>query len=209
MRIIAGTARRKALETLPGDEITRPTGERVKEGLFSAIQFECEGRRVLDLFCGSGQLALEALSRGADSAVMIDDNVAAVEIIKTNAKNTGLMKQCRVSRMDYSEYLKSASAKGEKFDLVFLDPPYAKDVKDEVLKKVTRADILSPGAIVVCESDADRFAEDEEVYGLHFRRKYRYGRVYITMLEMPEKEEEPSESEKQNTEARHTGDSKE
>ena len=180
MRIIAGTARRRVLETLPGDDVTRPTAERVKEGLFSAIQFE------LDLFSGSGQLALEALSRGAKSAVMIDDNVGAVEIIKNNAKNTGLMKQCRISRMDYSEYLKGAAAKGEKFDLVFLDPPYAKDVKDEVLKKVSRAGILAPGAIVVCESDVDRFVEDEDVYGLKFRRKYRYGRVYITMLEMPE-----------------------
>ncbi len=186
MRIIAGTARRRTLETLPGDDVTRPTAERVKEGLFSAIQFELDGRRVLDLFCGSGQLALEALSRGAESAVMIDDNVGAVEIIKNNAKNTGLMKQCRISRMDYSEYLKAAAAKGEKFDLVFLDPPYAKDVKDEVLKKVSRAGILASGAIVVCESDVDRFTENEDVYGLRFRRKYRYGRVYITMLEMPE-----------------------
>lgn len=185
MRIIAGTARRRPLETLAGDEVTRPTGERVKEGLFSAIQFELDGRRVLDLFSGSGQLALEALSRGASEAVMIDDNSAAVEILKANAKSTGLMKQCRISRMDYSEYLKSASAKSEKFDLVFLDPPYAKDVKDEVLKKVSRADILAPGAIVVCESDVDRFVEDEAVYGLNFRRKYRYGRVFITMLEMP------------------------
>ena len=185
MRIIAGTSRRRVLETLPGDDVTRPTGERVKEGLFSAIQFELDGRHVLDLFCGSGQLALEALSRGAESAVMIDDNVSAVEVIKTNAKNTGLMKQCRISRMDYSEYLKSAAAKGEKFDLVFLDPPYAKDVKDEVLKKVARAGILAPGAIVVCESDVDRFTENEAVYGLNFRRKYRYGRVFITMLEMP------------------------
>lgn len=196
MRIIAGTARRRPLETLSGDDITRPTGERVKEGLFSAIQFELEGRRVLDLFCGSGQLALEALSRGAAEAVMIDDNTAAVEIIKSNAKATGLMKQCRISRMDYSEYLKAAASKGEKFDLVFLDPPYAKDVKDEVLKKVSRAGILAPGAIVVCESDVDRFVEDESVYGLNFRRKYRYGRVFITMLEMPVEEanEETEES---------------
>ena len=81
MRIIAGSARRRPLDTLDGDDITRPTSERVKEGLFSAIQFELEGRRVLDLFSGSGQLALEALSRGADSAVLIDGNVKAVEII--------------------------------------------------------------------------------------------------------------------------------
>lgn len=190
MRIIAGTARRRPLETLDGEEITRPTAERVKEGLFSAIQFELDGRRVLDLFSGSGQLALEALSRGAESAVLIDDNLQAVDIIKANARNTGLIKQCRISRMDYSEYLKSASSKGEKFDLVFLDPPYAKNVKDEVVKKVTRAGILNPGAIVVCESDEDYFTEGEAVYGLNFRRKYRYGRVFVTLLEMPEIPEE-------------------
>lgn len=194
MRIIAGTARRKALETLPGDDITRPTAERVKEGLFSAIQFELEGRRVLDLFCGCGQLSLEALSRGAESAVMIDDNVQAVEIIKKNARNTGLAKQCRISRMDYSEYLKSATTKGEKFDLVFLDPPYSKDVKDEVVKKVSRAGILNPGAIVVCESDRDLFEDGESAYGLIFRRKYRYGRVYITLLEMPENDSTDTEN---------------
>lgn len=186
MRIITGTARRRPLDTLDGDDITRPTSERVKEGLFSAIQFEIEGRRVLDLFSGSGQLALEALSRGADSAVLIDGNVKAVDIIKKNARTTELISKCKIMRADYSEYLKSASAKGEKFDLVFLDPPYSKNVKDEVVKKLTRADILNPGAIIVCESGEDFFNEDEPVYGLTFRRKYKYGRTYITLLEMPE-----------------------
>ena len=185
MRIIAGSARRRLLTTLDGTDITRPTIERVKEGLFSSIQFEITGKKVLDLFSGTGQLALEALSRGAESAVMVDANEKAFEILKTNAKNTGLIKQCKIAKMDYSEYLKSASSKGEKFDIVFLDPPYAKDVKDEVLKKVAKADILNPGAIVACESDKDLFVEGEEVYGLKFRKKYRYGKVYIVLLEKP------------------------
>ena len=183
MRIIAGSARRRLLTTLDGTYITRPTIERVKEGLFSSIQFEIIGKKVLDLFSGTGQLALEALSRGAESAVMIDANEKAFEILKTNAKNTGLIKQCKIAKMDYSEYLKSASSKGEKFDIVFLDPPYAKDVKDEVLKKVAKADILNPDAIVACESDKDLFTEGEEVYGLKFRKKYRYGKVYVVLLE--------------------------
>ena len=183
MRIIAGSARRRILTTLDGTDITRPTIERVKEGLFSSIQFEIIGKKVLDLFSGTGQLALEALSRGAESAVMIDANENAFEILKTNAKNTGLIKQCKIAKMDYSEYLKSASSKGEKFDIVFLDPPYAKDVKDEVLKKVAKADILNPDAIVACESDKDLFTEGEEVYGLKFRKKYRYGKVYVVLLE--------------------------
>lgn len=181
MRIIAGKANRKALVTLPGEEITRPTIERVKEGMFSAIQFEIQGRRVLDLFSGCGQIALEALSRGADSAVMIDASVEAVEIIKQNAKSTGLMKLCRISRMDYSEYLKGACEK-EKFDLVFLDPPYSKDMKNEILKKVTRANILNDGAIVVCETNVDFCDENEDVYNLSFKKKYRYGKVFITMF---------------------------
>ena len=183
MRIIAGTARRRNLETLTGEDITRPTTERVKEGIFSAIQFEIEDKRVLDLFAGTGQMALEALSRGANSAVLIDDNTDAVEIIKKNAKNTDLIKKCRISRMDYSEYLKSATLKGEKFDIVFLDPPYAKNVKDEVLKKVSKADILNDGAIIICESDQDYFDENETPYGLTFRKKYKYSRVFVTMLE--------------------------
>ena len=182
MRIIAGKANRRKLETLPGEDITRPTAERVKEGLFSAIQFELADKKVLDLFAGSGQLALEALSRGAQSAVLIDASTEAVEIIKTNAKNTDLMKQCRISRMDYSEFLKSAALKGEKFDIIFLDPPYAKDMRNEILKKVSRAEICADGALVICETDKEFMGNDETVYDFTLRKIYRYGRVYITML---------------------------
>ncbi len=189
MRIIAGKANRKALVTLPGEEITRPTIERVKEGMFSAIQFDIAGRRVLDLFSGCGQIGLEAISRGADSAVLIDASVEAVDIIKQNAKNTGLMKQCRISRMDYSEYLKSAANK-EKFDLVFLDPPYAKDMKAEILKKLTRANILNDGAIVICETNVDFCSDGENLYNLTFRKKYRYGKVFVTMFVYNESAEE-------------------
>lgn len=194
MRIIAGKANRKALITLPGEDITRPTIERVKEGMFSAIQFDIAGRRVLDLFSGCGQIGLEAISRGADSAVLIDASVEAVDIIKQNAKNTGLMKQCRISRMDYSEYLKSAANK-EKFDLVFLDPPYAKDMKAEILKKLTRANILSDGAIVICETNVDFCEEGEKVYTLDFKKKYRYGKVYITMFTYSESVEGENDNE--------------
>ncbi len=193
MRIIAGKANRKALVTLPGEEITRPTIERVKEGLFSAIQFEIQGKKILDLFSGCGQIGLEAVSRGAESAVLIDASVEAVDIIKQNAKNTGLMKQCRISRMDYSEFLKGASGK-EKFDIVFLDPPYSKDMKAEILKKVTRADILNDGAIVVCETNVDICPDNEDLYNLTFRKKYRYGKVFITMFDYNFSDESEEES---------------
>ncbi len=191
MRIIAGKANRRKLETLPGEDITRPTSERVKEALFSAIQFKITGKKVLDLFAGSGQLALEALSRGAESAVLIDSSVDAVEIIKRNARTTNLIKQCRISRMDYSEFLKSAASKGEKFDIVFLDPPYAKDMKNEIVKKVSRSDILADNALVVCETDKDCF-DEEGAYGLSLLKKYRYGKTYITIL-TNEKESDDNE----------------
>lgn len=184
MRIITGKARGMKLATLDGEEITRPTTERVKEGVFSAIQFDIAGKRVLDLFAGSGQMALEALSRGADSAVLIDENTDAVAIIKENAKKTGFMKQCAVSRMDYSEYLKSVAGK-ERFDIVFLDPPYSRSIKDEILKKVARADILNDGAIVVCETDRDEI--DGDLYGLTFRKKYKYSRVLTYIFDYDEK----------------------
>lgn len=183
MRIITGIARGAKLETLEGEEITRPTTQRTKEGIFSAIQFDIAGKRVLDLFSGCGQMALEALSRGAESAVLIDESAEAVEIIKANAKKTGLIKSCRISRMDYSEYLKSASGR-EKFDIIFLDPPYSKSIKDEILKKLTRTDILSDGCIVICETDKDDISGD--IYGLTLRKKYKYSRAIVYIFEYSE-----------------------
>lgn len=179
MRIITGIARGTKLNTLAGEDITRPTSERVKEGIFSAIQFDIADTRVLDLFCGSGQMALEALSRGADSAVLIDESADAIEIIKQNAQKTNLYKSCRISRMDYSEYLKSASGK-ERFNIVFLDPPYTKDMENEVLKKVARADILADNALVICETNVDTLNHD--VHGLEFIKQYKYRYTYVTIF---------------------------
>ena len=181
MRIIAGKANGKALVTLPGEEITRPTIERVKEGLFSAIQFEIAGRRVLDLFSGSGQIGLEAISRGAESAVLVDSSVDAIGIIKKNAKNTNLAPQCKIIKSDYSEYLKAAANK-EKFDLVFLDPPYSFDMRKAVLKKLDKANILNENALIVCETDKDICPENENLYSFTFKKKYKYGKVFITMF---------------------------
>jgi len=193
MRIITGTAKGAKLDTLKGEDITRPTAERVKEGIFSAIQFEVTGRRVLDLFAGTGQLSLEALSRGASFAVMIDESEEAIGIIKNNAKKTKLIQFCKIARLDYSEYLKSVAGK-EKFTLVFLDPPYAKNMAGEILKKLTRANILEKGAIVVCETGEDTIHED--LFGLTLYKKYHYGKTFVTLMKFPEEsvEEVPAES---------------
>ncbi len=177
MRIITGIARGTKLKTLEGKD-TRPTSEMCKEGVFSAIQFELHDRNVLDLFGGCGQMALEAISRGAEKAVIIDNNRAATEIIKENALKTKFLKQCRILTADWKEYLRGAKGK-EKFGLVFLDPPYSPDILDEVLKKLFEADVLTDDAIIVCESDKDGLPEAIEGWN---SKLYRYGKAYITMI---------------------------
>ncbi len=151
MRIITGSARGIQLTTLEG-EATRPTGERCKEALFSMIQFDIEGRRCLDLFAGSGQLGLEAISRGAESCVFIDEAREAVEVILANAKKTKLFDRCRISTGSFAQYLKSAAGK-EQFDLVFLDPPYNSDYIAESLRLISEGGLLRAGGRIVCESD--------------------------------------------------------
>lgn len=153
MRIIAGTARGIQLETLDGLE-TRPTADRVKEALFSMIQFDIEGRCVLDLFGGSGQLALEALSRGAAKATILDSSRGAVDVIMANAKKTKLFDRCRISCADYTACAGYASG-NDKYGVIFLDPPYASDLLPKSLALIARAGLLTPGGIIACESEAD------------------------------------------------------
>ena len=157
MRIITGTAKGIKLLTLAGDD-TRPTAERVKEAMFSAIQFELFGKRVLDLFGGSGQLALEALSRGAESAVVVDSNKKATDIIRANAIKTNLLPLCRVICTDWRDFIKTAPQRlgaKEKFNLVFLDPPYKAGFIDEIIKRTSVTGILADDCVFVCESAED------------------------------------------------------
>ncbi len=177
MRIITGKARGARLISLPGDE-TRPTAEKVKEGVFSAIQFDIGGRTVLDLFGGSGQRAREALSRGADSAVIVDSSRQAADIIRRNAANTGLIPDCRIVCADWKEYIKSASGK-QKFSLIFLDPPYKAGFIDEVLKRLLAAGLADDGAIIVSESAIDGVPEPIPGYT---GKVYRYGKTCVTVM---------------------------
>ena len=151
MRIITGTARGIKLTTLEG-ETTRPTAERVKEAVFSMMQFEIEGLAVLDLFAGSGQLALEALSRGAARATIIDASREAANVIMDNAKKTRLFDRCRISCADYASFIRGAAHR-EQYDIVFLDPPYAAGLVPEALRKLAQGDLYAPGAVIVCETD--------------------------------------------------------
>lgn len=151
MRVIAGTAKSIPLKTLEGSA-TRPTTDRVKESVFSALQFDLEGASVLDLFAGSGQLGIEALSRGADNAVFIDASPSAVKIVKENLKKTRLETQASVLCCDFLSYLKKCT---QQFSIIFLDPPYAGTMLAEALDAINSFDILAPNGIIVAETHKD------------------------------------------------------
>ena len=175
MRVITGSARGRRLRE-PESMSIRPTTDKVKESLFSAIQFEIEGRRVLDLFAGTGQLGIEALSRGAQSAVFIDESKAAIAIVKENLKTTGLEKSAKVLQCESLGFLRA----GEQFDVIFLDPPYDTSLLDKALKKISEFDILTEGGIIVCESRMDKVLPAlEEPYSL--RREYKYGKIKLSI----------------------------
>lgn len=175
MRVITGKARGVKLLTLEGESV-RPTSEKTKEAVFSAIQFEIEGRRVLDLFAGSGQLGIEALSRGAERAVFIDQSAEALEVVKFNVKKTGFEKQSVVSRMDYSQFLKGTK---EIFDIAFIDPPYAAGFSLPALDGVSK--IMSDYGIIVCEHPAD-VEMPESINGFKLSRQYKYGKLITVTI---------------------------
>lgn len=180
MRIITGTAKGKALITLEGDA-TRPTSQRIKEAIFSAIQFDVENRRTLDLFAGSGQMGLEALSRGASHAHFIDISRDALEVAKKNALKTGLIESSKFLASDWRNYIRKASGK-EKFDLVFVDPPYSMACCREAAKKLSEAGLLARGAIVVLESGEEDI-EPESLSGYEILKSTHYGKkTFVNIL---------------------------
>ncbi|MBQ8440996.1 MAG: 16S rRNA (guanine(966)-N(2))-methyltransferase RsmD [Clostridia bacterium] len=184
MRIITGKARGVRLATLEGEN-TRPTSERAKEAIFSMLQFEIDGARVLDLFAGSGQMGLEALSRGAAHAVFCDLSKDAVEIVKTNIKKTRMEGQCDVFCGDYKVTLQRLRNR-QNFDLVFLDPPYAGSLVPAALSELIENDLLSNGAKIICET-----ASPEDVFGTDLQlansfetvKQTRYGIAHVTILQ--------------------------
>ncbi len=178
MRIITGSARGTKLVTLEGLE-TRPTSETVKEAVFSMIQFELEDRRILDLFSGSGQMGLEALSRGAAKATLIDLNPDAVKIIRQNAQKAKLYDKCVILSSDCRRVMKGISGK-EKFDIIFIDPPYAAKAIPDILRDLIKYDLIEENGIIICEDDSSK---PYELEGLSLRRFAKYGRTYVTVLE--------------------------
>lgn len=181
MRIITGKAKGIRLKTLEGDT-TRPTAERVKEAVFSMLQMDIEGREILDLFSGSGQMALEALSRGASHAVMIDRSPLAVKVITENSEKTKLLSQCTIKKEDYLDYIRRN--KGKKFDIVFLDPPYLSGYYNIALKALLDNEMLKPSTLIVCESGEQDIYGDNKELSLLFNiiKQSRYGKICISII---------------------------
>ena len=176
MRIISGSARGRKLKELQGTD-TRPTTDKVKESLFNIIQFEIEGRRVLDLFGGTGQLGLEALSRGAVSCTFVDQRREAAALIRENIRLTGFTDRARVVQGEALSFLAACRAK---FDVVFRDPPYDSPLLEQSLESSAGFDILSEHGIMICESAADRLLP---LLAPPYERgrDYRYGKIRLTV----------------------------
>jgi len=176
MRVITGKARGISLKT-PDGFATRPTTDRVKEALFSIIHFDTPGAAVLDLFAGTGQLGIEALSRDAKSCVFIDEREDACRLIRENLKRTRLESLAKVVRSDYLAYLRACR---EKFDIILLDPPYAEIFLENALKMITEIDILQSGGIIVTERPLGKeLALDFSGYSRS--KDYKYGNTLLTL----------------------------
>lgn len=175
MRVITGTARGRVLETVPGEDTVRPTTDRVKEAIFSAIQFEIEGREILDLFAGSGQLGIEALSRGARFATFIDLSKVSSDVQKRNLKKTGFTECSTVLTTDAFAFLKTVV---KKFDIAFLDPPYSKGILQKVLPEL--APKMNDGGIIICEKPVN---EDmpQQVADFSEYKAYKYGKIAVVI----------------------------
>lgn len=173
MRVITGTARGRKLKE-PSNRDIRPTTDQVKEAMFNIVQFDVEGRRVLDLFGGTGQLGIEAASRGAGSVTIVDSSRESLKLIKDNVAHCEL--NIQVVAGDALGYLERCP----QYDLVFIDPPYDSGLAEKALKAIKEFDILSEGGIIICESRRETaLPELAAPYSLH--REYRYGKVKLTV----------------------------
>ena len=177
MRVITGRARGVVLKT-PNGMTTRPTADRVKEALFSIIQFDVPTARVLDLFGGTGQLGIEALSRDAKSAVFVDANREACALIRENLKRTKLETEARVVCSDYASYLRSCN---EMYDIIFLDPPYSETFLENSLKLISEIDILQSGGIIVTERPAGKELLCD-FPGFSRSKDYKYSSTILTIF---------------------------
>ncbi len=188
MRIITGKAKGIVVKT-PRGEATRPTAERVKEAVFSMLQFDIEGRNVLDLFAGSGQMGLEALSRGASNATFIDKSKDAIKFIKENIEKTGFTRFATVFQGDYLDFIRRNSTGA--YDIIIIDPPYALKMYNPALKALLSANMIKPTSLIVCESGTDEIFNGDTELQTKFdvAKQNKYGNTFITILKLRDEEE--------------------
>lgn len=181
MRVISGTSRGTKLKSLEGDS-TRPTLDRVKEALFNIISGYVYDSVVLDLFSGSGALAVEALSRGATKAIVCDNNKKAIQIINDNLDKTRLIQKAIVINDDYINCLNFLKNKDMKFNLIFLDPPYSKELGIKAIQEISNLDLLNQDGIIILETD--KTENVPTTIGIYKKSNERiYGRVKINFFE--------------------------
>jgi len=176
MRVISGSARGKALLPVPG-MATRPTTDRVKENIFNIIQSHVRDAKVLDLFAGTGQMGIEALSRGAAHCDFVDHDRSALAVLRKNISAARVADRAQVHASDFYLFLKRHAGAG--YDLIFLDPPYGGQLLNDALFAAERFDILSRNGIMVCESAAADVLAPCFTGG----REYRYGTIRVTVLQ--------------------------
>ena len=174
MRVITGSARGRALETLKGEDIVRPTTDKVKGAVFSSVQFEIEGRDFIDVFAGSGQMGIEALSRGARSAVFLDSSKKAIAVIERNLKVTNLQQFATVICADSVAYLKNTT---REFDVAFLDPPYNRGFLQEIMPIIAQR--MKKTGVIICESALnDKLLQ--KYYNFALDRERTYGKIRVS-----------------------------
>ena len=183
MRVITGSARGRKLKAPEGSDV-RPTSDLVKESIYSIIQFDVPGAAVLDLFAGSGQLGIEALSRGAAHCVFIDRAASSIALVRENVMACGFLKESRILTMDSLEYLKTAK-KG--FDIALLDPPYSHGLIEKAMESLPEK--MNDGGIVVCEHEKE-LTLPESFGALMLHKRYKYGKIAVTVYKKPISTEE-------------------
>ena len=177
MRVITGIARGKRLKTLEGADV-RPTTDRVKESIFSIIQFDIEGSNVLDLFCGSGQLGIEALSRGASHVAFVDKSKRSIEVTKENLTSTELMSKARIVNMDSIDFIKTTNST---FDIAILDPPYNNGILEATLPLLEK--LMNDNGIVLCEHEY-KLELKEKIGRLKLFKTYKYGKISLSLYKI-------------------------
>ena len=181
MRVISGNARGKKLVSLEGMN-TRPTLDRVKEALFNIIQFDIVDKNVLDLFAGSGAIGIEAISRGAKSVTFCDNSPDAIKIIKTNIQNTKSTEKSVVLQKDYLLALKHLANLENKFDIIYLDPPYKTDFANKAIEQIINLNLLSKDGIIIVETDDAEKEEEFSNKGIEIFDKRKYGRAILIFI---------------------------